>query len=103
MFAIAPAGKATAASTSLSIGLTPAAAVWPICRTGTAIRGLTIPSADILTMVCPTITRAITASTSMSVLAGIGPVGITIAGTTGMVAIRITGMGRMSLLSRTRM
>ena len=95
MFAIAPAGKATAASTSLSIGLTPAAAVWPICRTGTAIRGLTIPSADILTMVCHIITRVITAGTSMSVSAGIGPVGIAIAGIIGMDAIPIIGTVRL--------
>ena len=100
MFIITHTGKVTAASTSLLPGPTPAADVWPICHTAIGIHGAAIPSDINLIMGCRTITRDITASISMSVSAGIGPVIIDIAGTTGTVVIHITGMGRMSLLNR---
>ena len=103
VFIIVPAGKAIVVSTFLSPGPVPVAVGLPICRIGTTTRGVIIPSVGILTMVCRIIIRAITADTSMSVSVGIGPVGIAIAGITGMAVIRIIGTGRISLLSRTRM
>lgn len=95
-------GKAIAVSTSPSPGPIPVAAVWPICRIGITIPGVTTPSGTILTTACPTITRVITADSSMSASAGTGPVGIDIAGTTGTAAIRTTGMAPMSLQRRLR-
>ena len=103
MFTIAGAGKATAASISLSPGPTPVAGGSRICRTGITTRGVIIRSPVGLTMVCRIITRGITAGTFMSVSAGTGQAGIGIDGTIGMVAIRIIGTVHMSLLSRIRM
>jgi hypothetical protein len=102
MFTTVPAGKATAASISLSTGPTPAVGVWPICHTAIGIHGAAIQSDINLTMVCRIITPTITASTSMSALADTGPVITDIDGITGMAAIPIIGMGQMSLLSPIR-
>ena len=102
MFAIAPAGKATAASISRLTGPTPVAGVWPICPIAIGIHGAAIQSDINLTMACRIITPPITASTSMSASAGIGPVITDIAGTTGTAATRITGTAHMSLQSRIR-
>jgi hypothetical protein len=103
MFITAHAGKATAASISLSTGPTPAVGVSPICHTAIGIHGAVIQSDINLTMVCRIITPTITASTSMSASADTGPVGIGIAGTTGTAAIRIIGTAQMLLPSRIRM
>ena len=102
MFITAHAGKATAASISLSTGPTPAVGVSPICHTAIGIHGAVIQSDINLTMACRIITRVITAGTSMSVWAATGPVGTGIAGITGTAAIRITGTVQMSLQSRIR-
>jgi len=93
-------GKATVAFISLSTGPIPVAGAWPICLTVITIHGVTIRSPIVLTTACRIITRVITASTFMSALAGIGPVGIGIAGTTGTAAIPITGTEPMSLPNR---
>ena len=102
MFITTHAGKATAASISLSTGPTPAVGVWPICPIAIGIHGAAIQSDINLTMAFRIITPPITESTSMSASVGIGPVITDIAGTTGMAAIRIIGTAHMSSLSRIR-
>ena len=102
MFAIAPAGKATAASISRLTGPTPVAGVWPICPIAIGIHGAAIQSDINLTMACRIITPTITESTSMSASADTGRVIIDIAGTTGMAATPIIGTAHMSSLNRIR-
>lgn len=103
MFITVHTGEAIAVFTSLSAGPIPVVAAWPICRIDTIIRGVIIRLDTTSIMVCRIIIRVITESISMSALADIGPVGIGIAGTTGMAVILITGTAQMSLLSRIRM